>query len=233
MAHVNSLTLADNNATLCMRPPTLYNTDWIKSSLLIVFSVHISKEKSMKWSILMFHVISIMVSYRSEYRKAAVARSHLLAIYMLRCHWAPVSSQAKMLTSSAQVDLKYHRHIEPLYNFSLSPSIDVLHFVKMFCIHKKQYSDFIMRAMVSQITSLTIVYSTVYSGADKKHQSSTSLAFVRGIHRWPLNFPHSNAENVSIWWRHRESNHTHLIHPHQPTSTPFSDTFKFVGSENL
>ena len=42
-----------------------------------------------------------------------------------------------------------------------------------------------MSTMVSQITSLTIVYSTVYSGADqRKHQSSASLAFVRGIHRW-------------------------------------------------
>ena len=48
-----------------------------------------------------------------------------------------------------------------------------------------------MRAMASQITSLTIVYSTVYSGANqRKHQSSASLAFVRGIHRWPVNFPH-------------------------------------------
>ena len=45
--------------------------------------------------------------------------------------------------------------------------------------------------MASQITSLTIVYSTVYSGADeRKHQSSASLAFVRGIHRWPVNSPH-------------------------------------------
>ena len=41
-----------------------------------------------------------------------------------------------------------------------------------------------MSAIASQITSLTIVYSTVYSGADqKKHQSSASLAFVWGIHR--------------------------------------------------
>ena len=40
-------------------------------------------------------------------------------------------------------------------------------------------------------TSLTIVYSTVYSGADqRKHQSSVSLAFVRGIHRRPVNSPH-------------------------------------------
>ena len=44
------------------------------------------------------------------------------------------------------------------------------------------YNDVIMSAMASQITSLTIVYSTVYSGADqRKHQSSASLAFVRGI----------------------------------------------------
>ena len=43
----------------------------------------------------------------------------------------------------------------------------------------------------SQITSLTIVYSTVYSDADqRKHQSSASLAFVRGIHRGPVNSPH-------------------------------------------
>ena len=48
-----------------------------------------------------------------------------------------------------------------------------------------------MSAKVSQITSLTIVYSTVNSGADeRKHQSSTSLAFVRGIHRQQVNSPH-------------------------------------------
>ena len=48
-----------------------------------------------------------------------------------------------------------------------------------------------MGAVVTQITSLTIVYSLVYSDADqRKHQSSVSLAFVRGIHRWPVNFPH-------------------------------------------
>ena len=48
-----------------------------------------------------------------------------------------------------------------------------------------------MKAMASQITSLTIVYSTVYSEADqRKHQSSASLAFVQGIHQWPVNSPH-------------------------------------------
>ena len=49
-----------------------------------------------------------------------------------------------------------------------------------------QYIDVIMGAMAYQFTSLTIVYSIVYSGADqRKHQSSALLAFVRGIHRWP------------------------------------------------
>ena len=45
--------------------------------------------------------------------------------------------------------------------------------------------------MASEITSLTIVYSTVYSDADQsRHQSSASLAFVWGIHRGPVNSPH-------------------------------------------
>ena len=53
------------------------------------------------------------------------------------------------------------------------------------------YSDAIISAMASQITSLTIVYSTVHSsGTDqRKHQSSVSLVFVREIHPWPMNYP--------------------------------------------
>ena len=48
-----------------------------------------------------------------------------------------------------------------------------------------------MGAITSQITSLTIVFSTVYSDADqRKHQSSASLVFVRGIYRGPVNSPH-------------------------------------------
>ena len=56
-----------------------------------------------------------------------------------------------------------------------------------------------MGEIASQITNLTIVYSNVYSDADqRKHLSSASLAFVLGI---PAQMT-SNAENVSIWWRH-------------------------------
>ena len=57
-----------------------------------------------------------------------------------------------------------------------------------------------MNTMASQITSLTIVYSSIYSGADQgKHQSSTSLAFVWGIHRWPVNSPHKGPVTRKIF----------------------------------
>ena len=53
------------------------------------------------------------------------------------------------------------------------------------------YGDVIMNTIASPITSLTIVYSTAYSDADqRKRQSSASLAFARGLHRGPVNFPH-------------------------------------------
>ena len=53
------------------------------------------------------------------------------------------------------------------------------------------YDDVIMTMLASQITSLTVVYSIVYSGVNqRKHQSSASLAIVRAIHRGPVNFPH-------------------------------------------
>ena len=53
------------------------------------------------------------------------------------------------------------------------------------------YGDVITGTIASQITSFTIVYSTVYSDADqRKYQSSASLASVWGFHRGPVNSPH-------------------------------------------
>ena len=60
-----------------------------------------------------------------------------------------------------------------------------------YCPSATHYDDVIMTMLASQITSLTVVYSIVYSGVNqRKHQSSASLAFVREIHRGPVNFPH-------------------------------------------
>ena len=62
------------------------------------------------------------------------------------------------------------------------------------------YDDVIMSARASQITSLTIDDSTVYSDADeRKYQSSASLAFVWGIHRWPVNSPHKGRVTRKIF----------------------------------
>ena len=59
-------------------------------------------------------------------------------------------------------------------------------------VNHLHFNDVIMGAIAVQITSLTTVYSTVYSGADQgKHQRSASLAFVRGVHRGPVNSPHT------------------------------------------
>ena len=62
------------------------------------------------------------------------------------------------------------------------------------------YSDVVMSAMAPQITGVTIVYSTVCTGADqRKHQSSASLALLRGNHRWPMNSPHKGPGTRKIF----------------------------------
>ena len=62
------------------------------------------------------------------------------------------------------------------------------------------YNDVIMSAIASQITGVSIVCSTFCWGADqRKLQSSTSLAFVRGIHRWPVESPHKGPVTLKIF----------------------------------
>ena len=75
---------------------------------------------------------------------------------------------------------------DALFCWRIYASIGLNHFTIPW--HPFHYDDVIMRAIVSQITSLTIVYSAIYVGADQsKHQSSVSLAFVC---RGPVNSPH-------------------------------------------
>ena len=74
-------------------------------------------------------------------------------------------------------------------DWSFQKPIDICSIYEIYIIF--HYIDVMVGAMTSQITSLTIVYSTGYSGADqRKHQSSASLDFVRGINRWPVNSLH-------------------------------------------
>ena len=63
----------------------------------------------------------------------------------------------------------------------------------------KHYGDVIMGEITSQVTSLSSVYSTLYSDADqRKYQSSASLAFVWGIHRGPVNSPHKRPVTLKM-----------------------------------
>ena len=62
------------------------------------------------------------------------------------------------------------------------------------------YRDVIMSTMATQITSVSTVWSIVCSATDQRnHQSSASLAFVGGIHRWPVNSPHKEPVTRKIF----------------------------------
>ena len=68
---------------------------------------------------------------------------------------------------------------------------NIIHDIFVIDLSPTHYNYVTISAMTSQITSLAIVYSTVYSGADqRKHRNSASLAFVWGIQWWPVNSPH-------------------------------------------
>ena len=78
-----------------------------------------------------------------------------------------------------------------MYEFRLKCHWNLFPSVRLTKNTTLHYDDVIMTMLASQITSLTVVYSIVYSGVNqRKHQSSASLAFVREIHRGPVNFPH-------------------------------------------
>ena len=89
---------------------------------------------------------------------------------------------APLVQDESQIDILF------AFDFSKQKYNDISYDYEKTEFH---YSVVIMGTMASQINSLTIIYLTVYSGADQgKHQSSASLAFVLGIHREPVISPH-------------------------------------------
>ena len=58
-----------------------------------------------------------------------------------------------------------------------------------------------MDAIASQITSLAIVYSADYSDADQRKHQSTLCGEFTGTVEFTAQMA-SDAEKVSIWWRH-------------------------------
>ena len=107
---------------------------------------------------------------------------------------------------------KYLQNISSITKISIEYvhlSLTVFSHASLTQFTAKKYSDVIMIAMASQINGVSIVCSTVFSDVEqRKHRSSASLALVKGIHRSPVDSPSqraSNAEKMSIWWRHHET----------------------------
>ena len=106
----------------------------------------------------------------------------------------------------------------------------------------KHYCDVRMSPTASQITSLTIIYSTIYSGRDqRKHQSSVSLAFVWGIHctsvnslhKWPVTrkmFPFDAAIMIYGWIYFWDSVMIHKTTIKQSTTKPHPHAMGYTVS---
>ena len=117
---------------------------------------------------------------------------------------------------------------------TVCPVMLLMSLVGSFTTH--HYSDVILSAMASQIASVSIVYSTVCSGADQReHQSFASLAFVMGIYRWPVDSPHNGPviqkmfpfDDVIIWPHSNLINNISLL-----TANWITASVEFISIKN-
>ena len=126
-------------------------------------------------------------------------------IILFICYESHKSNEAKWFGSWMQIKKKYWQSIKVIiWQLRFYKHEYVGHTKsKILYMSLCHYSDVIMGVIASEIASLKIFCSTVYTGTDqRKHQSSASLAFVRGIHRWPVNSSHKwpvTQTIVPIW----------------------------------
>ena len=125
------------------------------------------------------------------------------------CGWQGRSMRIQMNESIKNVIVLKHRPLKSTVTNCVLWAIRVhdCHIILSLCritvfrsaVEYGHYSDVIMSTMASQITEESIVCAPVCSGADKKHQSSVSLSFGRGIYRWPVDSPHNGPETRKIF----------------------------------
>ena len=124
-----------------------------------------------------------LLVYRHQLRSKKWARNTL----RYKCGRFPISVYNKLCTSdfiNGWMDC-----IAP--GPEVMPKFNALHTIACHSNNSPHDGDAIMGTMAPQITGINIVNSTVWSGTDqRKHQSSSLLVFVWGIHRWPVNSPH-------------------------------------------
>ena len=120
-------------------------------------------------------------------------------LFMRLTEWGPMANSALLIIWYLLPAGPFRSSMRGCYGFDIyqynnTSSCETPH-IFIICVMMNgsfiHQNDVIISAMASQITSLTSVYSTVYSGADqRKHQGFASLAFERGINRWPVNSAH-------------------------------------------
>ena len=116
------------------------------------------------------------MDFSEEFQKFSFQKMHYK---MLSAKWRPLCFRFNVLTYISMSNIRWFKSLFLKVVISSSVKLKSNNWKKT-----SHYDDVIMTTMASLITSLAVVYSIVYSRADqRKHQSSASLAFVRGIHR--------------------------------------------------
>ena len=140
------------------------------------------------WLFLMMYLSFIIIDFSSLLNPSSLLQADNNALIAINNAIIIISANQITISRNRITEINFmecNNHREQRYE-------SLLHFTDgQRDLSVSHYDDVIMDTIASQITSLTIVYSIVYSSTDlSKHQSSASLAFVWGIHRRPVNSPH-------------------------------------------
>ena len=131
--------------------------------------------KQVPWSNMNYHSVQNVEITHTYGIRAAMIQRKASSIFYIKAFYMNMS-----IYTHSTIVLYLQASVTSAKYWLLSPGLHAFH-----------YSDVIMGAMASQITNVSIVHSIVCSGANqRKHQSSASLASVRGIHRGPVNSPY-------------------------------------------
>ena len=122
---------------------------------------------------------------------------------MNRIHWLPVYCTHNGANNEKNISMSKHHHVGNGWYYKWQDgTLIFLHIKEIYlCLidwnmesHSKihwNHCNNVISAVASKITGVSIVCKTVSTGSDeRKHQSSASMAFLRGIHRWPVKSPH-------------------------------------------
>ena len=160
----------------------------------------------------LFHWWRYFLWHVAQIPQCTSLKSHNVPFYIRNVHVCTFLLQNSALWDICHMHCGICEVSQNLHNRrfnSLWPCDAILRRRALSLLVDKHYSDVIMGAVASQITSLSIVYSTVYSGADqRKYQKLRVTGLCAGNSPVTGEFPAqkaSNTANVSIWWRHHGS----------------------------